>query len=84
MREATPLGFAALNPTYEACAAAFPPLPLGEDMQTWERSELAGVGEGFCPVNSTHPLSAPPPACPSPKDMARAQQAGVGVVRPAE
>lgn len=26
-------------------------------MEAWERSELAGVGEGFCLVDRAHPLT---------------------------
>jgi hypothetical protein len=34
-----------------------PPLPLGEDTKPYERSELGGVGEGFCPIDSAQPLT---------------------------
>jgi hypothetical protein len=33
------------------------PFPLGEDMEAWDRSELAGIGERFSGIDSAQPLT---------------------------
>jgi hypothetical protein len=36
---------------------ANPPLPLGEDIEPYERSELGGVGEGVWAIDRAQPLA---------------------------